>query len=154
VSVSIRPYAGRDLAFRQRVASRLDPGETASPRDREAMRRYFEAFGRGEHQETGDAFVAVDEADLPLGLLILHAEQDYFTGHPRAYVDILVVDEAAEGRGVGRALMVHAERWAREHGCAEVCLDVFATKPDAIAFYERLDFRADHIRMAKPVTPE
>jgi len=79
----------------------------------------------------------------------LFSEPDYFTGHARAYVAFLAVDETAEGRGAGRALMAHAEHWAREHGCKEVCLDVWGSNERAIRFYERLGYGPDHIRMAK-----
>jgi ribosomal protein S18 acetylase RimI-like enzyme len=85
----------------------------------------------------------------PLGLLVMKPDFDYFTDHPRAYVEILVVSEEAEGRGVGRALMSHAEQWGRERGCHEVVLDVFANNPSAIAFYERIGFAPDHLRMSK-----
>lgn len=96
------------------------------------------------------AFVAV-RGDLTLGLISVHPDRDYFTEHPRAYVDVLVVDADAEGQGIGRLLLRHAEDWARHHGFREVVLDVFATKTGAIAFYERCGYRPDHIRMAKPI---
>ena len=52
-------------------------------------------------------------------MLVLLLDRDRFTGHPRQAVNILVVDEAAEG-GVARALMRCAESWGREQGCREV----------------------------------
>jgi GNAT superfamily N-acetyltransferase len=150
-AIEIRPYRSGDGAFRERVAPRLDPGDTASPRDRVAFAAFFERFGRGEPDDDGEGFVAVDAEDRPLGMIVLLRDRDYFTGHPRAYVNVLVVDEAAEGSGVGRALMGFAERWARDRGCREVCLDVFAGNARAIAFYERNGYRVDHLRMTKPV---
>ena len=81
----------------------------------------------------------------------VHPDADYFTGHPRAYVDVLVVAPEAEGQGVGRALLDHVEAWAREQGCLEVVLDVFAGNEAATAFYERCGYRPDHVRMAKPL---
>ena len=87
----------------------------------------------------------------PCGVVSVHPDTDYFTGHPRAYVDILVVAREAEGRGVGRALMDHIEHWARDKAFREVVLDVFAGNQGAIAFYERQGYRPDHMRMAKPL---
>lgn len=87
----------------------------------------------------------------PAGVVAVHPDTDYFTGHARTYVDILVVAAEAEGKGIGRALMRHAEDWARAHDCLEVVLDVFAGNTGAIAFYERNGYRPDHIRMAKPL---
>lgn len=149
---SIRPLTGEDDAFVTAVAPRLYTGPTTSPRDPVRMQAYFAAFTPSNlTREAGtEAFVAtINSQGEPLGLLVIKQEFDYFTDHPRAYVEILVVAEEAEGRGVGRALMSYAEQWGREHGCHEVVLDVFANNPAAIAFYERIGFAPDHLRMSK-----
>jgi ribosomal protein S18 acetylase RimI-like enzyme len=151
-ALCIRPLSSEDSEFVVRVAPRLYTGQTASPRDPERMRAYFAAFTPADlTRDAGtEAFVATYEGpDEPLGLLVIKPDFDYFTDHPRAYVEILVVAEEAEGRGVGRALMAHAEEWGRAHGCHEVVLDVFANNPSAIAFYERIGFAPDHLRMSK-----
>ena len=151
---AIRPLSGADGDFILQVAPRLYHGPTASPRDPETFQRYFSSLTPADlTREPGtEAFVATgDDSGAPLGLLVIKPDFDYFTDHPRAYVEILVVAEEAEGRGVGRALMSHAESWAREHGCREVVLDVFANNPSAIAFYERMGFAPDHVRMSKPL---
>ena len=72
-------------------------------------------------------------------------------GERFAYVDILAVSSEFEGRGVGRALLSHVEQWARERDFVEVVLDVFAGNAHAIAFYTRLGYAPDHIRLAKPL---
>ncbi len=151
-AIAIRPFGPGDAAFRERVAPRLHPGETVSPREQETFAAFFARFGNGEMDDDGETFVATDLDDRPLGMIVLLHDRDYFTGHPRAYVNILVVDEDAEGMGVGRALMDFAEQWARERGCREVCLDVFAGNARAVAFYERNGYRVDHLRMAKPIS--
>lgn len=150
--IDIRPFGAEDRAFLARVAARIRPGQTASPRDPAAMDRFFADLegGRLLTEPGGEAFVATIGGE-PGGLVSVHPDADYFTGHPRALVDILVVAPEAEGRGVGRALMNHVEHWARNHHCHEVVLDVFAENDGAIAFYERCGYRADHIRMAKPL---
>ncbi len=149
---SIRPLSAEDGAFISRVALRLYHGPTASPRDPATFQEYFSALTPADlTRDPGtEAYVATrEDPGTPLGLLVIKPDFDYFTDHPRAYVEILVVSEEAEGRGVGRALMAHAELWGREHGCHEVVLDVFANNPSAIAFYERLGFAPDLLRMSK-----
>ena len=123
-----------------------------SPRDPEALDRFFSDLQRGKllTEPGAQAFVATIDGE-PCGLVSLHPDKDYFTGHPRAYVDILVVAREAEGNGVGRALMDHVEGWARDRAFREVVLDVFADNQGAIAFYERQGYRPDHVRMAKPL---
>jgi GNAT superfamily N-acetyltransferase len=150
--IVIRPFAASDTDFLARVAGRLRPGATASPRDPEVMTRYFaELAGSRLLSEPGaEAFVATIDGK-PVGLAAVHPDADYFTGHPRAHVDVLVVAPEAEGRGVGRALLEHVETWGRGHRCREVVLDVFASNEDAMAFYERCGYRPDHVRMAKPL---
>jgi GNAT superfamily N-acetyltransferase len=135
------------------VRAVVEAGRRAAPRDPAKVAAYFRRLAAGEIAPPPglETFVAVDANDAPLGLLALYPSEDYFTGHPRAYVETLVVAPEAEGRGVGRALMEHAERWARERGMAEVSLDVFAGNAGARAFYERIGYRPDHVRMVKRI---
>jgi GNAT superfamily N-acetyltransferase len=146
----VRPYTDADRPFLARIAHRLAPGETASPRDPDAVARFFDNLPDNllTAPET-EAFVAVLDGD-PAGVVAVHPDTDYFTAHPRAHIDILVVAPEAEGHGVGRALLEQAEHWARERRCLEIALNVFADNNAGSAFYERCGFRPDHIRMAKP----
>jgi ribosomal protein S18 acetylase RimI-like enzyme len=54
-------------------------------------------------------------------------------------------------RGIGRALLAYAERWAREHHCRHVTLAVFPGNERARALYERAGYGTDLLRMAKPL---
>ena len=150
--IDIRPFRMEDRPFLARAAPRIRPGPTASPRDPAALDRFFSDLENGKllSEPNAEAFVAT-LAGEPCGLVSVHPDVDYFTGHPRAYVDILVVAADAEGNGVGRALMDHIECWARDRNFREVVLDVFAENHGALAFYKRQGYRPDHIRMAKPL---
>jgi GNAT superfamily N-acetyltransferase len=150
---TIRPFNEEDRAFYRRIAPRLIPSETASPRDPAAMEAFFRrlAVGAVEQPTGAGTFVAVDDHGTPLGLIALLPDRDYFTGHGRAYVEALVVAPEAEGKGVGATLMQFAEQWARERGMREVVLDVFAGNEHARRFYERAGYRTDHLRMVKPL---
>ena len=151
-SSEIRPFRNEDRPFLACVAPGIRPGQTASPRDPAALDRFFSDLAGGKLlTEPGAEAIVATLAGEPCGLVSVHPDVDYFTGHRRAYVDVLVVAAEAESKGVGRALMDYVERWARDHSCREVVLDVFAENHGAIAFYERQGFRSDHVRMAKPV---
>jgi len=52
----------------------------------------------------------------------------------------LVVDRKHRRLGVGRALMNHAETWARERGCSMVRLSSSATRHAAHQFYEDVGY--------------
>jgi ribosomal protein S18 acetylase RimI-like enzyme len=150
--VAVRPFSPEDRAFLARIASRMHPGQTASPRDPEAFDRFFSGLGDREFltKPGAQAYVATI-GDRPCGLISFYPDKDYFTDHPRAYIDNLVVAAESERQGVGRTLLDFVERWARDHGFREVVLDVFAVNNGAIAFYERHGYQPDHIRMAKPL---
>lgn len=150
--IEIRPFRAEDRPFLARVAHRIRPDQTASPREPAALDRFFSDLENGRilTEPGAEVFVATLEGQA-CGVVAVHPDVDYFTGHPRAYVDILVVAAEAEGKGVGHALMAYVEGWARNHSCREVVLDVFAENRGAIAFYERQGYRPDHIRMAKPL---
>ena len=152
-AVNVRPFTEADRPFFRSVVERLHPGATASPRDPAAMDDFFRRLAAGDVQLPAgtESFIAVDATGVPLGVLVVHPDQDFFTGHGRAYVEVLVVAEAAEGKGAGSALMRHAGAWARERGLREVALDVFAGNERARAFYERNRYRPDHVRLVKPL---
>ena len=65
-----------------------------------------------------------------------------YEGH-RGWINYLAVDPKERGVGHGRALMAAAETRLRELGCPKINLQVRATNPDAIAFYERIGFTVD-----------
>jgi ribosomal protein S18 acetylase RimI-like enzyme len=59
----------------------------------------------------------------------------------RAWIEDVVVDEAARGQGVGAALTLEAVRLARADGVRTVDLTSRPSRPAAIRLYERLGFR-------------
>jgi ribosomal protein S18 acetylase RimI-like enzyme len=150
--IAIRPFSAEDQPFLARVAPRMHPGQTASPRDPTTLDKFFSDIGDANFLTKPDAqaFVATIDGQ-PCGVISFFPDRDYFTDHPRAYVDNLAVAQEFEGKGVGRALLDHVARWARDHGYREIVLDVFAGNQRAIAFYERQEYRPDHIRMVKPL---
>ncbi|MEU2118280.1 GNAT family N-acetyltransferase [Streptomyces sp. NPDC016459] len=70
-------------------------------------------------------------------------------GRWAAFVYDIEVDEEQRGRGYGRALMLLAERVAREAGETLLGLHVFAGNTPAIGLYESLGFRTTYVNSAK-----
>lgn len=64
----------------------------------------------------------------------------------KVYVDDLVTDDSARSRGVGAALLAHAEELARRAGCSMVDLDSGVTRHAAHRFYlrERMEISSYH----------
>ncbi|MFE6785998.1 GNAT family N-acetyltransferase [Streptomyces sp. NPDC057680] len=74
---------------------------------------------------------------------------DLEEGRRAAFVYDIEVEEAHRGHGYGRALMLLAERVAREAGETLLGLHVFAGNTPAIRLYESLGYRTTYVNSAK-----
>ncbi len=63
------------------------------------------------------------------------------------YIDDLCVDERARGRGIGRRLFEHVKAYAREKGCYNLTLNVWAGNDGAQRFYESMGMKPLKIGM-------
>ena len=63
-------------------------------------------------------------------------------GGPALLVEDVVVDPDHRGRGVGSALLAALTDWARGHGVRRLQLLADGTNGPALAFYDRLGWRA------------
>ncbi|MBP5154822.1 MAG: GNAT family N-acetyltransferase [Lachnospiraceae bacterium] len=96
-------------------------------------------------------FAAVTEDGFVAGHAFCQIKQA--AGHPvltdikTLYIDDICVDEAWRGRGVGRLLYEQALAFAREQGCYNVTLNVWAFNEGAVRFYEKLGMHPQKIGM-------
>jgi ribosomal protein S18 acetylase RimI-like enzyme len=67
-----------------------------------------------------------------------------YDGH-RGWINYVGVDPAHRRRGVGRAIMLEAERRLREIGCPKINLQVRRDNPGAVEFYARLGYEEYHV---------
>lgn len=110
----IRPATTGDRAFTAGLATRLLVG-TAPWRGSEALLATFRTWlveNVDGQNDTAAAFVAESPSGTPVGVIKVSAGE-HFSGEPQAEIGELVVDEEAEGQGVGSALLEAAETWAR-----------------------------------------
>ncbi|MBV6441404.1 MAG: GNAT family N-acetyltransferase [Haliscomenobacteraceae bacterium CHB4] len=56
------------------------------------------------------------------------------------YLGMLTVRPDLQGRGIGKKLLEAAEAHAREQGCQFIYMNVFSTRKELIAWYERLGY--------------
>ena len=63
------------------------------------------------------------------------------------YLDDLCVEETKRGRHIGRALYEHVLRFAKEQGCYNVTLNVWACNENAMRFYRALGMQPQKICM-------
>ena len=86
-----------------------------------------------------DAFVAVLDG-VTVGLATVHSRAVLHVARPVAQLTALVVPPAMRGRGVGRALVVAAEQWARAQDADRLVVTTALHRAEAPLFYERLGF--------------
>ena len=99
-------------------------------------------------------FVAVDEgvgSEEVLGYAFCihqqHVDDNVLTDIRTLYIDDLCVSERARGRHIGSALYRHVLDYARETGCYNVTLNVWACNEGARLFYERMGLTPQKIGM-------
>ena len=85
-------------------------------------------------------FVAIDN-DVVLGYAFCifqqHKDNNILTDVKTLYIDDLCVDEKIRGKHIGKALYEHVVNFARENGCYNITLNVWAFYEGAINFYKK-----------------
>ena len=98
-------------------------------------------------------FVWTDENDTVMGYAFCifqrHIGDHVLTDILTLYIDDLCVDETARGRHIGTQLYEHVLSFAREKGCYNVTLNVWAFNEDALAFYRKRGLKPQKIGMEK-----
>ena len=69
-----------------------------------------------------------------------------------AHIGELVVDTAAERVGIGRALVGQACEWAQQRGLHRISLETGAANHGARAFYARLGFVEEEVKLSGDLT--
>jgi GNAT superfamily N-acetyltransferase len=100
--------------------------------------------------ETGSdpTFIAGEDGQ-PLGLIALHRCHMIQYRTPVVRITALVVHQRARRRGIGRLLIDHALRWAKQRGCELVELTSALNRAEAHAFYRDLGFEPNSLRFCK-----
>ena len=98
---------------------------------------------------TNEVFIA-ERDGAAVGCLHMLEDVDFF-GARHAHISVVATTADAEGSGVGRALMEHAETWARQRGHTLLTLNVFAANDRARRFYERAGYAPEITKYAKQV---
>ena len=100
----------------------------------------------------GPALLVAELDASRAGFCFLEHAVDYFCGERHGHLGMIAVTDAAEGRGVGAALMRAAEEWARANGYARLTLNVFAGNERARGVYERFGYRVETLRYVRILT--
>jgi GNAT superfamily N-acetyltransferase len=148
--IHVRPYLPDDRAFVLGLAPRLLIG-MPDWRDPQLWLSAFQSWitlSIDQHEQQTMVLVAEDDQGERLGFATL-SHETHFTGQHQAYVNELATSEAAEGRGVGAALIAACEQWAREQGHQILALSTGAANQRALGFYHHLGFRVEDVKLVK-----
>ena len=97
-----------------------------------------------------DEVLIAERGGEVVGCLHVLADTDFF-GLRHGHVSVIATTEAAEGSGVARRLMEHAEQWTAERGLPLLTLNMFAGNARARRFYEKGGFQVEMVKYAKRV---
>jgi GNAT superfamily N-acetyltransferase len=98
---------------------------------------------------TGPALLVAELDAQRAGFCFLEHTVDYFCGERHGHLGMIAVTDAAEGHGVGGALMRAAEEWARAQGYSRLTLNVFEGNERARGVYERFGYHIETLRCVK-----
>jgi aminoglycoside 6'-N-acetyltransferase len=122
-----------------------------TPEEADRSRRHWHRVG-----PRSEGLVAVADGQV-VGMIELWLKQPRDPEGARIQrrkVDLgLAVAPGWRGRGVGTALMLAAEAWAREQGAERMVLDLAANNTGAQRLYERLGYEVEAIAMDKAIEP-
>ena len=96
--------------------------------DRTTLEQVTELFGTG-------TFLVVDRpGDPPHACVYIEKHGD------RAYLGLLAVDPARQGRGLGRQVMAAAEQYCLDTGCHAIDIKIVDLRTELPPFYKSLGF--------------
>ena len=103
------------------------------------------------HDDGKPIFVAVDAQEEVQGYAFCvfqqHIGDNILTDIKSLYIDDLCVDENRRGQHIGRRLYEYVLDFARESGCYNVTLNVWACNESALRFYEKCGLKPQKVGM-------
>lgn len=103
------------------------------------------------HDDSRPIFVAVDDQERVLGYAFCifqqHLDDNILTDIRTLYIDDLCVDETIRGQHIGKSLYEAVLAFARESGCYNVTLNVWALNEGAMKFYEKCGLKPQKVGM-------
>jgi GNAT superfamily N-acetyltransferase len=132
----------------------------AKPSDAERIAELIRALGHevdekavrknlGRLKKAGELPLVATEDKTVVGLCGVHLMVAIHRTAPVGRITILVVDDKAQGRGIGRMLVDAAEQWCRKQGCALVEVTSNDRLGRAHAFYRHMGYERTSLRFCK-----
>lgn len=104
------------------------------------------------NDESRPIFVADDGKNVvgyAFCIITRHLNDNILTDIKTLYIDDLCVDESVRGNHIGKSLYDYAIQYAKQIGCYNVTLNVWACNKSALKFYETCNLTPQKITMEK-----
>jgi len=157
MSVNIELASPTDLASMLELFPRLASFEVPNGRNPEQLWGGDEEMLRdwaASADENRIVQVARDAEGKLTGMTMVSLQPELLSHAPSAHLEVIVVSAAAEGRGIGKALLDAAEACARARGAKSMSLHVFANNARARKVYAGAGYDDELIRCIKPFTED
>ena len=158
--VLIRDYDPQDAAQLEYCIVELQSFEkTIEPNRADGQKiapAYRERLLTQCNQSQGRIFVAQVDGMVIAFICVLSRldEEELIEENPEyAYITDVIVLPTYRGRGIGRALLQHAEAYALQQGAAVLKVDVLAANTVARELYMRMGYHEHEIRLRKRLEP-
>jgi GNAT superfamily N-acetyltransferase len=144
-----KPAILRFIMGLQQFEKKIEPDRRT---DEGVAEEFYEVLLHRLKERDGRIFIA-EEHGARVGWAQVHEEdnQIYVVPEERRFGHIaeLYVDEAARGRGIGRALIAACEDWARERGLKLVTIGALAGNARAYGLYQASGYAPYVIELRK-----
>ena len=96
-------------------------------------------------------YVAVNEADVCVGYAFCQLQEQPFSNNmvsfKSLFIDDLCVDRQVRGQHIGESLFEYVKNEAKQMGCYEVTLNVWAGNTSAEKFYKKMGMKTKERQM-------
>ena len=89
--------------------------------------------------------------NVSMGFIHVRTHEDSISGETCGTIPLLAVSPKSQGLGLGKLLIKHSEKWAKNLGCRLLHLEVFANNKKADSFYQNIGFKPETVHMIKPI---
>ena len=141
---TIRRATEADLPRIVELLSQLSLGDDRDSPAEPLPESYRAAFHQIEADSRQQLLVAEAEGRVVATATLGIIPNLSYRGRPWAFMEGLVVDSSARGKGYGEALLRYAIEEARRAGCYKVSLTSNKRRVEAHRFYQKMGFAASH----------
>ncbi|WP_431026897.1 GNAT family N-acetyltransferase [Lysinibacillus sp. LZ02] len=115
-----------------------------NPGERNVTATQFEKVVEAINNKNNSAVFVAVEQDRIYGYIIVQGDTPNRIAH-RAYI-VIGVHSESRGKGVGTALFLHVEEWAREVGLQRLELTVITYNDAAYHLYKKMGFEMEGVK--------